>query len=156
MPRHRLEHSSPSAKMLWRLAGLRPGEAAALRWRHYDATTAPLGKLTVALAYNTRKHRAKTTKTDAVRHVPVHPTLAGMLAEWRLSGWAAMMGRRPESDDLIVPLPPDAVARRRARTGDAFRSHDYSGKKWHEHDMPLLRSVLPKHRVGHGNECFDA
>lgn len=67
----------------------------ALRWRHYDATTAPLGKLMVALAYNTRKHRAKTTKTDAVRHVPVHPTFAGMLAEWRLSGWSAMMGRRP-------------------------------------------------------------
>jgi hypothetical protein len=36
------------------LAGLRAGEAAALRWRHYDATTAPLGKLTVVLAYNTR------------------------------------------------------------------------------------------------------
>jgi len=120
------------------LAGLRPGEAAALRWRHYDATTAPLGKLTVVLAYNTRKHRAKTTKTDAVRHVPVHPTLAGMLAEWRLSGWAAMMGRRPESDDLIVPLPPDAIARRRRRTGDGFRGHDYSGKKWREHDLPLL------------------
>jgi integrase len=120
------------------LAGLRPGEAAALRWRHYDATTAPLGRLTVALAYNTRKHRAKTTKTDAVRHVPVHPTLAAMLAEWRLVGWAAMMGRRPESDDLIVPLPPDAIARRRRRTGDAFRGHDYSGKKWREHDMPLL------------------
>jgi hypothetical protein len=90
-------------------------------------------------AYNTRKHRAKTTKTDAVRHVPVHPTLAAMRAEWRLSGWAAMMGRRPESDDLIVPLPSDAIARRRRRrTGDTFRGHDYSGKKWREHDMPLL------------------
>jgi hypothetical protein len=64
--------------------------------------------------------------------------LAAMLAEWRLVGWAAMMGRRPASDDLIVPLPPDAIARRRRRTGDAFRGHDYSGKKWREHDMPLL------------------
>jgi hypothetical protein len=41
----------------------------------------PLGKLLVALAYNTRKHRAKGTKTEVVKHVPVHPTLAAMLAE---------------------------------------------------------------------------
>ena len=34
------------------LAGVRPGEASALRWRHYDATVEPLGKLTVAHAYN--------------------------------------------------------------------------------------------------------
>jgi integrase len=30
------------------LAGVRPGEAAALRWRHYDPTVRPLGKLLVA------------------------------------------------------------------------------------------------------------
>jgi len=28
----------------------------------------------------------KTTKTDAVKHVPVHPTLAAMFAEWKLGG----------------------------------------------------------------------
>ena len=68
------------------LAGLRPGEVAALRWRHFDATSAPLGRLAVALAYNTRKGTTKGTKTNAVRHVPVHATLAAMLAEWKLSG----------------------------------------------------------------------
>ncbi|MGE0403297.1 MAG: hypothetical protein AB7T06_41705 [Kofleriaceae bacterium] len=120
------------------LAGVRPGEAAALRWRHYDATIEPLGRLTVALAYNTRKNRTKGTKTDATKHVPVHPTLAAMLAEWKLSGWAAMMGRAPEPDDLIVPLPPESAARRRTRTGDPHRGHDYSGKKWREHDLPAL------------------
>src|SRR5690606_13724360 len=31
------------------LAGLRHGEAAALRWRHYDPTIEPLGKLTIAV-----------------------------------------------------------------------------------------------------------
>jgi integrase len=77
------------------LAGMRPGEASVLRWRHYDPTTQPLGKLTVALAYNTRKHRAKSTKTDAVRSVPVHPALAAMLATWKLSRWFNMMGRQP-------------------------------------------------------------
>jgi len=120
------------------LAGLRPGEAAALRWRHWDPSVEPLGKLLVAASYNTRKHRAKGTKTDVVRHVPVHPTLAAMLAEWRLSGWAAMMGRQPEADDLIVPLPPAAAKARRSRTGDAYRGHDYTGKRWREEDLPAL------------------
>lgn len=54
------------------LAGIRPGEAAALRWRHWDPSIRPLGKLIVAVSYNTRKHRTKGTKTDVVRHVPVH------------------------------------------------------------------------------------
>jgi len=41
----------------------RPGEAAALRWRHWDPSVEALGKLLVAASYNTRKHRAKGTKT---------------------------------------------------------------------------------------------
>jgi hypothetical protein len=49
-----------------------------------------------------------------------------------------MMGRQPEPDDLIVPLPPAAVARRRSRKGEAFRGHDYIGKRWREHIMPIL------------------
>ncbi len=120
------------------LAGVRPGEAAALRWRHWERDLKPLGKLLVALSYNTRKNRAKGTKTDVVKHVPVHPTLAAMLAEWRLSGWEAMYGRAPGPDDLIVPLPPGAAARRRTRTGDPFRGTDYSYKRWAEEDLPML------------------
>ena len=38
----------------------------ALRWRHYDPTVRPLGKMLVAKSYNTRKNREKSTKTDAV------------------------------------------------------------------------------------------
>lgn len=120
------------------LGGLRPGEVSAVRWRHYDANVEPLGKLTVAKAYNTRKHNEKGTKTNAVRHVPVHPTLAAMLAEWKLSGWAAMMGRAPEPDDLLVPLPPDDAESRRSRKGEAYRGHDYAGKRWRNVDLKLL------------------
>ena len=64
------------------LAGVRPGEAAALRWRHYDPAIKPLGKLLVAKSCNTRRNAEKSTKTDAAKHVPVHPMLAAMLAEW--------------------------------------------------------------------------
>jgi hypothetical protein len=120
------------------LAGVRPGEAAAVRWRHYDPTVRPLGKLLVAKSYNTRRDREKSTKTDAVKHVPVHPVLAAILAEWKLGGWAEMIGRAPTPDDLIVPLPPAAAERRRSRSGESFRGHDYSGKRWREEDLPAL------------------
>ncbi len=120
------------------LAGMRPGEIAALRVLHYDATTTPLGKLTVAFAHNTRKNRTKNTKTDAVRSVPVHPTLSAILGEWLTSGWAAMMGRQPEPGDLFLPLPPAAASRRRTRSGEAIRTGDYMGKRWREADLVML------------------
>jgi integrase len=120
------------------LAGVRTGEAAALRWRHYDPTVRPLGRLTVARSYNTRKGREKGTKTDAVKHIPVHPTLAAMLAEWKLGGWAAFVGRAPLPDDLIVPLPPEVAERRRKRTGEPFRTTCYAGDAWRDQDLPAL------------------
>jgi hypothetical protein len=33
-------------------------------------------------------------------------------------------------DNLIVPLLPGAAAARRSRQGEAFRGHDYIGKRW--------------------------
>lgn len=122
------------------LAGLRPGEAAALRLRNYDATSEPLGKLTVALAYSTSRSQTKRTKTEAVRHVPVHPALAALLSEWigagEPGGWHKMMGRTPGPDDLIVPLPPEV--KRTRRTGDRYRGWDYTGRRWREVDLPML------------------
>lgn len=112
------------------LAGLRPGEAAALRWRHLDTTATPLPRLTVALSYSTSRSQTKRTKTESVRHVPVHPTLAAMLAEWRGACWGA------GADDLIVPLPPDV--KRTRRKGERFRGTDYTGKRWREVDLPAL------------------
>ncbi len=120
------------------LAGMRPGECSALRWRHYDPVEAPLGVLHVSLAYSSSNDVVRGTKTKAVRHVPVHPTFAAMLLEWREVGWPAMMGRPPTPDDLIVPLPPVAAGRRKSRTGDAHRSKDYNGKRWRETDWPML------------------
>lgn len=117
------------------LAGLRIGEGAALRWRNYDVTREPLGCLTIARSYATHRAQAKGTKTDAVRYVPVHPTLALLLAEWRRS-WSAMFGREPEADDLIVPLPPEVKLIK--RKGDRYRGWDYTGRRWREIDLPTL------------------
>lgn len=119
------------------LGGMRPGEIAALRVADYDAKVEPLGRLTVALALNTRKNAIKGTKTGAVREVPVHPTLAAMLGEWLLSGFAAVHGRAPETGDLLLLPPADAKARRH-RKGEPIRTGDYAGKKWREVDGPML------------------
>lgn len=85
------------------LAGVRPGEASALRWSYYDTSWQPLGLLDIQRAYDTDGRAEGETKTDKQRLVPVHPTLARMLAQWKLSGWAAHLGRAPKPDDLIVP-----------------------------------------------------
>lgn len=119
------------------LAGLRPGEVGAARWRNYDAAVMPLGRLVVALAYSSKRDLVKGTKTQAVRHVPVHPTLAAMLAEWKLGGWPAMFGRAPGPDDLIAPLPPETV-RRRKRVGEPMRGDHYTYRRWIDFDLPML------------------
>jgi integrase len=122
------------------LAGLRPSEVAALRWRHYDAAKQPLGSLFVAVSFSSRSFRTKSTKTESVKYVPVHTTLAAMLAEWRLGGWATMMGRPPADDDLILPMPPwDAQVRSLARRdAEPFRTTYYAGRRWRDEDLPAL------------------
>lgn len=79
------------------LGRLRHGEGAGLRWRHILALK-PLGRIVVATSYD-----HGTTKTRNERWMPIHPMLAALLAEWKLSGWLREFGRRPESDDLVVP-----------------------------------------------------
>ena len=49
-----------------------PHRALELGAARSDPTVRPLGKLLVAKSYSTRVGE-KTTKTDAVKHVPVHP-----------------------------------------------------------------------------------
>ena len=84
------------------LAGLRFGEASALKWRHYLPELEPLGQLQVARSFDSRERRLKDTKAERPRKVPVHSWLADILAGWR-AGWAEMMGRPPAADDPIVP-----------------------------------------------------
>ena len=107
--------------LLFFAGGLRFGEGAALRWRMYDTTVEPLGRLDVHSSYSTRIKKEKSVKTQVPRGVPVHPTLASVLAQWKLTGWEAMMGRKPTPDDLIVP----------SREG-VCRSANHSLKKFHQ------------------------
>ena len=54
--------------------------------------------------------KEKSTKTEQPRLVPVHPTLARILAEWKLAGAHVLLGHPPSTDDILIPS-------RRARTG---------------------------------------
>lgn len=90
---------------LFALTGMRCGEVVVLRWRDWDAARAPLGCLTVARAVKAVTRVEGATKTEAVREVPVHRTLAAVLAEWKLGGWQRHTrgDRPPQPDDLVIP-----------------------------------------------------
>ncbi len=88
---------------LFFLTSSRFGEVAAMKWQHYDDKPRPLGRMTVALSYNTKLKTVKETKTQSPRTVPVHAVLAAILAEWKLTGFEQQFGRKPKDSDLIVP-----------------------------------------------------
>lgn len=100
------------AYALMGLAGLRWGEVAALRWRAYDRTLEPLGQLVISVALSERHGGISRTKTGAVRRVPVHPTLATLLARWKL------LQCDVAPDDLIVP----GHEGKPRRNGSAYKS----------------------------------
>lgn len=86
------------------LAGVRHGEMAGARWSDYHAECTPLGKLIVARSYENDR-----TKTQMTRQIPVHPTLATLLGDWRSSGWAQKYGRAPTEHDLMFPTEDHEV-----------------------------------------------
>lgn len=85
------------------LTGMRIGEALERHWSEYDAGAEPLGRLHVTTSWSSLRNEASPTKTRTPREVPVHPLLAQVLAEWRLRGWPAWVGRPPRDEDLIFP-----------------------------------------------------
>ncbi len=115
------------------LGALRHGEAAGLRFRNLT-TAEPLGMIIVARSYDKGR-----TKTGVTRYMPIHPTLAAMLAEWKLHGWAEMMGRKPTEDDLVVPLEPGS------RRPGAMRKKENSWRRI----TTDLAALGMRHRRGH-------
>lgn len=108
------------------LTGCRVGEIAALRWRHWNIDAEPLSRLLVANSIERETREEKSTKTGVARQVPVHPSLARILHTWKRSGWLALFGREPSSDDFVIP----------SRDGDA-RSTRHAHNKL-QHDLQRL------------------
>ncbi len=88
--------------------------------------------LLIARSYDTKRRRLGSTKTRTAREVPVHPTLAAMLIEWRDTGWRRMFGRDPNSADLIVPYPLTKGKGRRIGGPTTYWSSDTFRKRCYE------------------------
>ena len=65
----------------------------------------PLSMMSVHVSFDSKTKTEKSVKNQVPRRVPVHPVLAKLLAEWKLSGWEGFMGRKPTAEDLVVPSP---------------------------------------------------
>ena len=158
------ERLPPDRRVLYALlglAGVRFGEASALRWRSYDTTLEPLGRILVASSWCTGKRTEKATKTEQPRLVPVHSTLAVVLAQWKLDGWQVMMGRAPTPDDLIIPSRR-GVNRSRHHSLEKFREdlERLGMRRRRQHDLRRTFISLARtdgarkdvlERVTHGN-----
>ena len=125
-----IEADSTVLYTLLALGALRHGEAAALRWRHYDPGTEPLGRLVVA-----NSNRRRRTKAGRTRWMPVHPALAAVLAAWRLSGWAKLVGRPPTDEDLVLPLPAAGLRKHSVPAGEdtRMRTRQHTWKRMDRH-----------------------
>lgn len=127
------------------LAGMRTGEVSGLLWRNtmipvpeYPGT---LDMILVAFSYG-----RPFPKGDVPRPVPVHPALAAILAEWKLTGWQRTYGRAPTPDDLVVPLPPDAPSKKGRWRSKDWVLKRFSGSKYVTGDLEALGL---RHRRGH-------
>jgi integrase len=101
---------------------VRVGEAAGLRWGRVLACE-PLGRMIVSHSYE------GTTKTGKPRWMPIHPTLAGILAEWRLGGWARTFGRPPTPEDLVCPVPPEPPRKGKRKEPGSMRDKNWCRKR---------------------------
>lgn len=92
-------------RVFYALAGLtamRHGEVAGRRWRDWDPKTPILGCLAVETQYDDQPLKSPDGEPRP-RRVPVHPTLAIILAYWRDVGFPQLFGRAPRPEDYIVP-----------------------------------------------------
>lgn len=124
-------------RALWALcflSGVRLGEALALRWKDWDASLKPLGRLAVARSFHTKSKTVKGTKTEVARAVPVHPTLDVLLTTWR----ALCPGQDP--DNLIIP----------SQTGTHLRGT--TAWRWWEED--LIRLGVRHRRIHDARRTF--
>ncbi len=117
------------------LLGVRHGEAAGRRWEDYDPQARPLGRMVIATQYD-----GASVKTGRPREMPVHPTLAAVLAEWKLEGFPMFFGRAPRADDFIVPEVDD-------RYHDRKGQHRLSGSTWRRLQADLATLGLRPRRT---------
>lgn len=116
------------------LAGLRFGEAAALRFRHIEAAE-PLDRICVVASWDTHNQVEKGPKGGHSREVPVHPTLSRLLEDWWDWGWRRIYKRAPVASDLVVPSRRGPLVHRNVK------------RTWNRLDYDLDRLRMRARRV---------
>lgn len=101
--------------------GTRHGEAAGLRWCDYDAARKPLGHFRLTRQYDGRPLKGRRGAPGPARDIPVHSTLAAILAEWRMHGASSLLQRAVRDDDFIVPFE-DGSCRSQSRSAYFLRA----------------------------------
>ena len=76
--------------------------------------------------------------------MPAHPTLAAVLAEWKLSGWPRAFGRAPGPEDIVCPVTLEVRKGPQKPTG-SMRDKNYARKRL-VHDFAALGMA---HRRAH-------
>jgi integrase len=94
------------------LTGMRTSEVIGLRWMDYDPSYEQLGRIRLEEQWHARKLartplKGKRNDPGNPRDIPVHPTLAAILAEWKIEGFPKFFGRSPHPTDPIVPSRRD-------------------------------------------------
>ncbi len=102
------------------LTGTRSSEAIGLCFEDWNREAEPLGRIHLRRQWHDqlREYAPLKGKPDCPgppRDVPVHPTLAKMLSEWKLSGFEKYFGRKPKPEDPIIPSVRGAAHRRTLR-----------------------------------------
>jgi hypothetical protein len=90
----------------------REGEGCGFTFADYDRTRKPLGSMVIDKQYQGQPLKGSRDDYVAVRRFPAHSEAARIVAEWKISGFASMLGRPPRDDDPIVPNPRDMKARK--------------------------------------------
>lgn len=106
------------------VAGLRHSEAAGLNWKRCGLPAEPVDMLWIH------------GKNGINRPVPIHPTLATILAEWRLYGWRQFMGRPFTEEDLVLPIGPA-----RKKNGGSKRRPDEAPRTKKEAQLRFLEDL---------------
>lgn len=143
------------------LSGVRIGEASALRWRAFDYERKPLSCMHVWFNFSPELKREKTTKSGVAREIPVHPTLAKLLAQWKLI-YLNETGRKPEGEALVFPSATGLNLRRNVTLRELKKDFDALGMRHRrQHDLRrtfvslsigdgAVKSVL--HWISHGGD----
>lgn len=81
----------------------RVGEVAGMRWRDLDVDAPGLWRWSLRTQYDGLPLKSERATGEHPRDVPIHPTLAALLAAWKLEGWSRHVGRHPKPSDFVTP-----------------------------------------------------